>query len=279
MHALGELHMADSDEYELWNSLNPSIKTVLYQLERLRRNYYDCISSYDQISLYELSHSLRIWTDLKTVLPTIAPAFGTKRVFRSGTAARKLIKAVKGRNFVIAFMPGGVVSYASGGHMASAPDLPPDGDASLGAVTSLNADGSVTLSSYWYAESSLNDSQIQLLGRPEVSLYSYVDWMGAEAVRLWFPDETRDSGTLMISREVMINRIANTLDGSHPSAAPDPRTGRDKADPAIQKLLGYRLGGLPLPYFILLKIAKDILDNAGALLGIPKPQPQPAGSN
>lgn len=96
--------------------------------------------------------------------------------------------------------------------------------------------------------------------------------MGAEAVRLRFPDDLGNLTMLMISREVIINRVANTLDGSHPSAAPDPRNGKDKFDPAIKHLLQYKLGGLPLPYIILLKIAQEILANAGKLLGIPEPQ-------
>jgi hypothetical protein len=264
--------MKKPEDYSLSKTLHPSIPSILFQLERLRRNFQTCISTYDRIAFFELSHSLRIWTDLKLTLPTIAPAFGTKRVFKSGTPSRKLMKRVKEKNFVIAYMPGGVSTLAGRGQLVSAPELPPDVDFTLGGTISVETSGAATVSSFWFSESTLDDSQVAMSGHPEISKYSYVDWMGAEAVRLWFPDGLGASRTLMISREVLINRIANTLDGSHPSAVPDPRTGKDKADPAINKLLQYTVLGVPLPYFVLLKIAKDILDNTGELLGIPKPE-------
>lgn len=260
------------DESKSARPLDPAIRTILLQLERLRRNYYSALSTYDQISLFELSHSLRIWVDLKSILPNLAPLFGTKRVFKSAVPITKLKKVVKGRNFVIAYMAGGVTTFASQGQFLSAPGVPDGVDFSLAGISRINADGSLTLNGFWYAESVLTDTQMTWVGHPQISRYNYVDWMGAEAVRIWLPDNSRGSETLMISREVLINRIANTLDGSHPSAVPDPRTGSDKADPAIKLLLQYSLGGLPLPYFILLKIAADILDNAGDLLEIPNPK-------
>lgn len=264
--------MADSNEYRLQKSLKPEVIKVLFQLERLRRNYQTCIQTYDTIALWELSHTLRMWSDLKSTLPKIAPAFGTTRAFKSSKPSKKLMSAVKGRKFVIAYMPGGVTTHAHRGELISSPNIEPHIPFTLGWINEFNFDGSVTISSYWYAESALDDSQFESLKRQDVEKYNYASWMGAEAVRLWFPDAAGESRTLMISREVLINRIANTLDGSHPSIVPDPRNGKDKSDPAITHLLEYKLGGLPLPYFILLKIAQDILDNAGKLLGIPKPQ-------
>ncbi|MFN9387433.1 MAG: hypothetical protein ACK6BU_10800, partial [Cyanobacteriota bacterium] len=64
--------------------------------------------------------------------------------------------------------------------------------------------------------------------------------------------------TVAISREMIIKRVANTLDGSHASAAGGGEV--DNAfDAPVHHLLKYKVGGLPLPYFILLKVAQDIL--------------------
>jgi hypothetical protein len=93
--------------------------------------------------------------------------------------------------------------------------------------------------------------------------------MGAEAVRLSFPTGTGDLKSLAISREMIIRRVANTLDGSHPSAATTTGGTENSFDPAVHHLLKYQMGGLPLPYFILLKIAQDILEIAPKLLAAP----------
>ena len=68
----------------------------------------------------------------------------------------------------------------------------------------------------------------------------------------------------------MVKRVANTLDGSHASLAAYESDNR--FDPAVRHLLHYQVGGLPLPYFVLLKIAQDILSIAKKLL---EPSKQP----
>ena len=72
-------------------------------------------------------------------------------------------------------------------------------------------------------------------------------------------------------------RVANTLDGSHPSAGGGGDTD-NVFDAPVQHLLKYQMGGLPLPYFILLKIAQDILDVSPKIPGAPFRIPSPASS-
>lgn len=140
--------MVNPGKYDLWNSLNPDVKTVLFQLERLRRHYENCVRTYDQIAMYELSHSLRIWTDLKTTLPKLAPAFHTCRAFKSVKPPKKLMHAMKAARFVMAYMPGGVVVYAHQGELLKSPPVEPNIDFTLGANFKNNPDGSITLSNY-----------------------------------------------------------------------------------------------------------------------------------
>lgn len=40
--------------------------TIELQLERLRRHYEMSMQTYDQISLLELSHTLRVWADMNS---------------------------------------------------------------------------------------------------------------------------------------------------------------------------------------------------------------------
>ena len=89
---------------------------------------------------------------------------------------------------------------------------------------------------------------------------------GAEAVRVCFAGADATLKTIAISREMIIKRVANTLDGSHPSASASDAD--NIFDAPVHHLLRYIVGGLPLPYFLILKIAQDILAIAPKLLGV-----------
>ena len=62
--------------------------------------------------------------------------------------------------------------------------------------------------------------------------------------------------------------FGKTLDGSHPSVAGEADA-VNVFDAPIHQFLKYRMGDLPLPYFILLKIAQDILAAAPKTPGAP----------
>lgn len=243
------------------------MQTVLLHLERLRRHYTAAVRSYDHVSLLDLSHSLRVWADLKLVLPNIAPAFATTLAFKTAIPAKKVLRAAHGTRFVFSYMPGGVVTYAGNGQIASGPEL---GTFTIGASVMLRAGGAMELKNYCIVGLAFEQSLIKALGAENVTRCNYTQWMGAEAVRLSYPAEDGALKKLAITREMIVRRVANTLDGSHPSAAGTNEDMENSFDAAVHHLLQYQMGGLPLPYFILLKIAQDILATAPKLLGIPQ---------
>lgn len=101
---------------------------------------------------------------------------------------------------------------------------------------------------------------------------NYQQWLGAEAVRVCMRGSDRTLRATSISREMIVKRVANTLDSSHPSASASDTD--NTFDAPVHHLLKYIVGGIPLPYFILLKIAQDILANAQKLLGVEATEPQ-----
>jgi hypothetical protein len=229
--------------------------------------------SYDQVSLLDLSHSLRVWTELKTVLPKIAPKFGTTLAFKTALPAKKVLRAARGNRFVFAYMPGGVITHASNGHIASGPELgQPNSDFTLGAAVKLNSDGSMELKNYCIVGTSFEQPLIKALEAEDQTRCNYMQWMGSEAARLCYPTDVGALKTVSISREMIVKRVANTLDGSHPSAADSVNDGENSFDAAVHHLLQYQMGGLSLPYFILLKIAQDILSVAPKLLAVDSAQ-------
>ena len=134
----------------------------------------------------------------------------------------------------------------------------------------LRADGAMELKNYCIVGLAFEQPLIKALGAEDVTRCNYMQWMGAEAVRLSYPADDGTLKKLAITREMIVRRVANTLDGSHPSAAGTNEDKENSFDPAVHHLLQYQMGGLPLPYFILLKIAQDILATAPKLLGMPQ---------
>jgi hypothetical protein len=246
------------------------MQTVLLHLERLRRHYAASVRSYDQVSLLDLSHSLRVWADLKLALQNLAPAFATTLAFKTAIPAKKVLRAARGTRFVFSYMPGGVITFASNGQIASGPELGKSNSPfTIGASVKLNSDGSMELKNYCIVGVAFEQPLIKALSAEDMTRCNYLQWMGAEAVRLAYLTEQGELKTLAISREMIVRRVANTLDGSHPSAAVVNIDKENSFDPAVHHLLQYQMGGLPLPYFILLKIAQDILAVAPKLLGVP----------
>jgi hypothetical protein len=244
------------------------VRTVLLQLERLRRHYEVSVRSYDQVSLLDLSHSLRVWVELKNPLTKLAPKFSTTLAFKTAMPAKRVLKAVRGKRFVFSYMPGGVITYAHKGNVLSLPDFDPETPVQSTAKIMMHIDGALELSQIGIVGMVVEQPLLKSFGVEDQTRCNYAQWLGSEVVRVCYPVETGTLKVVSINREMIMKRVANTLDGSHPSAASEDNAGDNTFDDAVHHLLQYRVAGLPLPYFILLKIAQDILDIAPNLLGV-----------
>ena len=235
------------------------MKTVLLHLERLRRHYEVAVRTYDQVSLLDLSHSLRVWAELKQPLKTIAPGFSKSISFKTATPAKKAFAAARGHKYVFSYMPGGVKTFASNGQLVSGPE-DASGPTDLTMMVSMKSTPPlVELGNYCVVSAVFDESTFKALSGERVKRCTYAEWLGAEAVRVSYINAHGALEVVAISREMIVRRVANTLDGSHPSAAGGGEVD-NTFDAPIHHLLQYKMGGLPLPYFILLKIAQDILE-------------------
>lgn len=239
---------------------------ILLQLERLQRHYDHAVKNYDQIALLDLSHTLRIWADLKQTLPTIEPRFASTLAFKSAIAPKKVMRAATGSEFVFAYMPDGVVTYASAGQLCQVPGH--NEDFTISASVMPKDDGSIMLKNFCAMKGrALDHEMVQIMAGADVTRGNYVTWMGSEAARVSYAVD--DSGKLekvSLSREMIIRRVANTMDASHPSGAAPVDGDGNRFDPAVQYLRQFKVGGVELAYFILLKVAQDLLHIAPRLL-------------
>lgn len=240
---------------------------VALQLQRLQRHYDTSVRTYDPVSLLDLSHALRMWTDLKQILSARFPAFISTRAFRSAIPAKKVMRAARGHRHVFAYMPGGVTTFASEGHLASGPAyLGPREDYAMAVAAKPNVDGSLELKNYCFVATGFDQPLIEAMRAEDVSRGNYIQWLGAEVARVSYPTENGQLVRVTLSRETTIRRVANVLDGSHPAVPAQPNHALSVEDGAVLELLNYKVGGLILPYFILLKAAQDLLDLAPSLL-------------
>ncbi len=240
---------------------------VSLQFERLRRHYDLAVRSHDHVSFLDLSHALRIWVELKSHLDGNYPSFSSTKAFKTGCPSKRLLKAAKGCRYVFCYMPGDVITYASNGQIVSGPE----DDFSVGPMKvsvgfMVDADGAFRLRSFCFVSRQLDDSYFLSTSSVSITRCNYQQWLGAEVVKLSYADESGVLNSVCMSREILIKRVANTLDASHPTD--QNSVGVNKFDAPLRHLLKYAVGDLPLPYFILLKIAQDILDIAPGLIGL-----------
>lgn len=260
------------------NSIRLFMKTILLHLERLQRHYDIAVHTYDHIALLDLSHSLRIWVDMKNSINDIAPKFSTTRLFKTESPARKLTKAARASRFVFSYMPGGVITYNTcnnNGGMVFDDHVDYydkkgifQEEGSFGFNLTYKGENTFVVHQYCIVNKELGDNLLHALNEGgNIKRCNYIQWLGSEVVKMSYPNSNGILESLSIFREIFIKRMANTFDGSHPSIAKDEDNYNNKFDEPIRSLLHHRLmGGLPLPYFILLKIAQDILEIAPHLL-------------
>lgn len=235
------------------------MQRVTLQLERLRRHYEVAVHSNDTVALLDLAHTLRIWTELKGLLPELAPRFSSATVFKTAIPVRKILNAARGYRYVFANMPGGVRTYACAhDQLAFFPRTGPQDSIATCGFEMKRMETHMELSHYCLVYAQLDESARKALTLTTQTRCTYSQWLGSEAVRLCYQTKDNILEKIAISREMIIKRVANTLNASHVSGG-DSTEHVNQFDEPVQHLLQYRMGGLCLPYFILVKIAQDIL--------------------
>jgi len=205
---------------------------------------------------------------MKVELGKLVPAFSTTLAFRASTPTGKVAKAARGRESVLAYMAGELkIRPIDQTLMAASAELIGDGDFSMSCFLRPRSDGTSEMRNYCFIKGSndYSDSMDQP-GTEKIKGLNFSQWMGAEAVRVGYLDGDGTVQNIVISWENLIRRVANTLGGSHPEITAEPGEKVNRLDPAVRALLKHRLAHLPIPYFLLLKAAQDILEHAPKLL-------------
>lgn len=253
-------------------NLIPEKQRVVLQLERLRRHHKHAAQTYDVASLWDLSHSLRMWAEMKLHLRDISPRFSAAK-FRSSSPAKRAWRMVRPQRHVLAYMPDGAFTHAAQEEICG---LATEsgigvGDQDFFVMTYARLTMPVSeVRQYVAMAAAPTDGDedgvltMKTLGLETTAQLNFIDWLGAPAV--WLSYQSPDGGarkTLTLSRETLVKRMANSFDGSHPSGgAGSTEDVENRFDEPVRYLFSHRVLGLPLPYFLLIKIAQDITSTA-----------------
>jgi hypothetical protein len=242
------------------------------QLTRLTRHYQHARDTYDPVSLLDLAHALRVWAEMAPDLAKSHPAFDTTIRFKTALPAKKVLKASVGVPFIFAYLGGMTFSRAGRGRITAQPPIPDGQDYALGCSIKVDrgTDGlpdGMHIGHYAYVERSLGQPIIKAMGSETITRVNFSHWLAGEAVKIRRRDE---KGILLpslgISRHMMIKRVSNTMGASHPESDAGKTQYSNSFDAPIEALMAHKVADLPLPYFILLKCAQDILEIAPDLL-------------
>lgn len=231
-------------------------RNIRIGLARLYRQYQINSEKYDEIALLDLSHMLRLWVDMKDEVQDYLNSHKINISFPGYTLTKRLSRFLPGKEYVIAAMPGGVQPYRTGEKCLF--HSPKVAEAFVVFAAKFEEDDSFTLYSFNLVYCAVNANARKIISDGiALKKRSFKLWMEAEAVRVNFVNKEGKLERQIIPREKLVARAANFLGGSHPQGMEETN---NIFDPAIEYLMQYTLGGLPLPYFILLKTAKDILE-------------------
>ncbi|QIL78377.1 hypothetical protein [Hymenobacter sp. HDW8] len=230
-------------------------RNIDLNLKRLKRQYDISVNEYDEVSLLELSHALRMWVDMQDHVQSYLTQHLSEKQFRVYTLRPELEKACCGSKYLVTYFVGGLTTYSTDKPLVSFRGIGQGPSVMSFGMRPPSAGGAWINYVLLLAE-----YKIKYEYEPETAFLtsdaSFKKWLESEVVRVCFTDEVGEREERLISRIMLIKRVANNLGGSHPAGVFDVV---HKYDKAVDFLLGYEVGGLPLPYYILLKSAYDIL--------------------
>ena len=231
--------------------------------ERLRRKVSSCERHYDQIELFELSHNLRLWTELKGKIGTINSNAASSLRFKTASPSRPSARILKTAKSVFCPFPGGVISRAPESLRNISEGIPkdakPDGSIYHSGVTAMALEDfeGVKVGKYFSIKKTLTENESKTIKICRVSRCTFSQWMGAEVVRVTLVDDNAMLYSKSLSREQIVKRMANAFGGSH--TWDESNDYSNSSDFIVRELFNYEVCALPLPYLILLNIGQDIL--------------------
>lgn len=236
------------------------MEDIIINYFRLRRHHDFCTENYDEVALLDLAHTLRLWMEMKTEVFEYIKNSDSRQEFTSHSFTKDFRKLLEDQNeYFVAAMPGGVRSYVANKEMLSSNSQIAHQKLFLGVESKAEKKGIVFTKFLVLNGAKLTEEERVIASKGFLTRTSnFIDWLNSEAVRVKFCNKDGKRIVQTMSKEVLVRRVANYLGPSHPR---DKDAFSHEYNQTIDFLQESFIGGVPVPYFLVLKIAKDILDN------------------
>lgn len=161
---------------------------VLVQLERLKNHHENALATYNDAHLLDLSHILRVWTELVDALPEHYPEFSDKKHFLSAAPTKKLARLIAKDQYVLSYLPCGVETNVNAKEMIEIPkEFSEEAQVGftvnrVGKPYSYKKFSFVDKSVDRYAPSfiGVENSFLKILDKQKVNRYNFKSWMQTE---------------------------------------------------------------------------------------------------
>lgn len=230
------------------------------QLERLKRHYFTSLNHYDKISFLDLAHSLRIWTELKSRIDIIVP----EPIFKKAIITKTTKKVFSHSEFVYSYFLDGVTTSAAatkeinGRNVIYGPEI---NEFSVCTLLKIETNQDLTLAQFSLIKRELSEHEVYLLNdeskKTAIKKVNFSSYMNSPAAYFRFSGCCAKN----ISNEELIKRIANEYEASHADSEDTNFQPSNSFSLPVRELMKYGCACLPLPYFTLLHIAKNIIEN------------------
>ncbi|MBN1175675.1 hypothetical protein JXA48_03450 [Candidatus Woesearchaeota archaeon] len=229
------------------------------QYARLKRHYDSAITNYDIISFLDLAHTLRVWTELKNKVTEIK----NENIFKIPILTKKFKKLLTGGTYVFCHLPSGVTTNSVNRTTLNQQEIisgPAAEKFSTGTFVKFDNDTSMTRAQFFVIHRVLSPEEVKIMNdeshKMQTQRVNFAKYLESPAIKF----NVENCNAAYISNEELIKRIANEYDASHPSNSDSDFEVANIFSGPTKKMMQYKCAKLPLPYFITLHIAKNILD-------------------
>jgi hypothetical protein len=238
--------------------LDRAMSNVALQLARLVRHHNLAIKCNDPVALLDLSHSLRVWCDLKPRISTFAESFAKATSFKSAIPSKNGWAVARKLESVFCYIPDGVTIPLSESAIVSIPAHLTPGDTVRLFMEVRRTESGISLKNYCAIKDLPDEIQGSVFRGDQMKRLTIVPWLGSEIVRgKYFIEASLHQFSL--SRETLVRYVANEYEASHPL---DPDRLQGSTDPnskALGFLMRHQIFGIPLPYYALLSVSSAII--------------------
>lgn len=230
------------------------------QLERLKRHYQSSVNYYDAISFLDLANSLRLWAEAKDRVEQIY----NQPTFKKGLLTKSVKRILTGSEYAYAYLPEGVKTSAAATGESGGRNIlygPVVEKFSTATLIKIEHNGDLTMAQFLIVYRVLLPEEIKVLNdeskKVPIKKVGFSKYMESPAINFQFSENDPKH----ITNEELIKRIANEYEASHVTADDTNFDLNNALSEPVKRLMEYGCMLLPLPYFVLLRIAKNIIDN------------------